>query len=109
MTSAWDKALLARAPKKLRRKFEVVSVEKVREGTWRLDVDLGSEGRFPVSVYANGTMQSGVKDLLDIDESDRKKLWAWVSKNLPEVQVPSRYKTAAPASPRIRYGRVTKV
>jgi hypothetical protein len=79
--SAWQKEL-RKTSRPARSKFEVVSVEFVREGTYRLNLDLGREGAFPVTVYPGGYMQSGVADLTP---ALREKIEKWLNKNAKQL------------------------
>lgn len=75
--TAWQKEMRkTSAPK--RSKFEVTAVEQVREGTYRLHLDLGKDGMFPVTVYPDGHVQSGVAR---ITPELREKIEKWRKKN----------------------------
>jgi hypothetical protein len=76
--SAWQKEL-RKSSRPTRSKFEVVSVKEIREGTYRLELDLGRDGAFPVTVYPDGYMQSGVADL---KPALREKIEKWLKKNV---------------------------
>lgn len=96
--TAWQKEMRkTSAPKQS--KFEVLSVEKVREGTFRLHLDLGADGAFPVTVYPDGYMQSGTGR---VTQALQAKIESWARKNAKLFQTNPRRKTAKRAKGRSR-------
>ena len=74
--TAWQKAM--RGPKK-RRQWKVTSVEQIREATYAVHVDAGSDGCFTATVYPDGFVQSGTRRLEDKEiEKIRKAARAYV-------------------------------
>lgn len=80
--TAWQKEMRKTSVPK-RSKFEVTSIDYIREGTYAFDLDLGKDGYGRITLYPDGYMQSGI---MNLTPALRAKMGAWVKKHAKKIK-----------------------